>query len=276
MSHLIISGPADDIPHFSFDDTLLTTNISNDLILKINAGLYPTSNPLVTIPQRIPMSTFGGFTETATQPANTAIRYQIIANGLLYWWNPTKAKWDTSDGTYSQSSLASDIDFNSSAFFSDLNILTDVWFSFRFFLHSTGASTPVWTSVDVEWFQTAATTSSIPNQCIITASLRDITGSVPLPTAAQPATLLIACDHAFFHGTNLIEPFTKSFAFSTSTGIVTADIIETATPGVKLNFAVTYYDGQSLRTVPLFRGIIPNQASINLSDIGTVNPVDFG
>jgi hypothetical protein len=275
MSHLLISGPADDLPSFSYDSTLLVPDLSNNLILKISGGLYPTSNPMVTIPQRIPMSTFAAFTETSTLPANTAITYQIIANGLLYWWNPAQAKWGSSDGTYAQSSPASDIDFNSSTFFSDLNLVTDIWFSFRFFLHSTGANTPVWTSVDVEAFQATAAIS-IPNQCTITASLRDLAGNVELPTTAQPTTLLISCDHAFFHGTNLIEPFTKSFAFNTSTGIVTAAVIETATPGVKLNFAVTYYDGQSLRTVPLFRGIIPNQASINLSDIGTVNPVDFG
>lgn len=250
---------------------------SSTLRLKdLGGGTYTTTAQLVTSQHQNTISSLTSFAESSTVPANTAIGYQLVLNGVAYWYSATLASWTKADGTYATTNSASTINAQASTLFSQLNLLVPQFLALNIWLDTTSSTArPVLTSNTVGYTWTNQNPSAI-SLVSVTGYLADLVTNIPLPTAAQPVTLLVSCDHAFFHGNHFVEPFTKSFAFSTLDGSVTASIMETATPGVKLNFAVSYYDGQSFKTSRLFSAIVPNQSAINLSNIGTVYPVDFG
>lgn len=258
-------------------NTTLVEVASSTLRLKDQGGsTYTTTPQLVTSQHQNTITSLSSLAEVSTTPANTSITYQLCMNAVNYWYNATNAKWEASNGTVTQSNAASVINAHASTLFSDLALLVPQFLSLRIWLSTTSAAArPVLTSntIGYGWVNQNPT---VINLVTVTGYLADLLGNNPLPTVGAPVNLLVSCDRAFFHGNHFVEPFTKSFAFDVSTGVVTAAIIETATPGVKLNFSVSYYDGQSIRNSRLFSAIVPNQAAINLNDIGTIIVQDFG
>jgi hypothetical protein len=198
-------------------------------------------------------------------------------NAIAYYYNAANSTWAVAtNGNVAQSNSASVINTNVSTLFSSLNLITSQFLSLNIFLTTSNTSNaPILASNTIGYGWTNSNASTL-NTVSVTGYLADLGASIPLPTTLKPVQLLISCDRAFFHGTNFIEPFTKTFNFSASTGALTCSIIETATPGVPLNFSITYYDGNSLRSSKLFNAIVPNQASISLSNLSSIYPYDFG
>lgn len=238
---------------------------------------YTTTNPQVTSQHQNTISALSSFAETSTKPALTAVQYQLVLNGTAYWWSAALAKWTAATiGSSATSNSATVINAHVSTLFSDLLLLTNQFLTLNIFLMTTSTlATPILATNTIGYTWVNSNASTI-NQCVVSGYLNNLAGNVPLPTAAHPAQLLVACDRAFFHGTNFIEPFTQSFSFSVVDGSLSASVIETATPGVPLNFSVTYWDGNSVRTSKLFNAITPNQPSISLSNLSSVYPYDFG
>lgn len=259
----------------NFDSTKVQVT-GGALTLKATAGLYPTTNPLVTSQHQNTISGLSSFAESSTLPSSTSIGYQLVLNAIPYWYNATNASWALADGTFSTSNTAAVINSNASTLFSQLNLITNQFLGLNIFLHTSNTSNaPILATNTIGYTWTNSNASAL-NQCLVSGYLADLAGNIPLPTASAPVQLLVSADHGFFHGTNFIEPFTKAFNFSTGTGALSASIIETATPGMKLNFSITYYDGFSIKTSKLFNAIVPNQASISLSNLSSVYPYDFG
>lgn len=266
----------DSATQLNFNTTLVEVASSTLRLKDQGGGVYSTTPQLVTTQHQNTLTSLSSFAESSTLPANTITQYQLVLNGIAYWWNSTLAAWTTSDSTFATSNTPAVINSHASTLFSDLGLLVPQFLTLNIWLSTTVAgSRPVLTSntIGYGWVNQNPT---VINLVTVTGYLADLLGNNPLPTVGSPVNLLVSCDRAFFHGNHFVEPFTKSFAFNTSTGAVSASIIETATPGVKLNFSLSYYDGLSLRNTRLFAAIIPNQAAITLNNIATTLPVDFG
>lgn len=257
----------------SFDATLV--HVSAGALSLLNVPPYTTTNPRVTSQHQNTISGLSGFTESSTLPASTAIQYQLILSGNPFWYNATDAKWESSDGTYTQSNTAAVINSHASALFTDLSLLTNQFLGLAIFLHTSNtANTPILTSNTITYTWANSNASAI-NQCLITGYLSNLVGANPIPTTAQPTQFLVTAPYGFFHGNHFVQPFTKTFSFD-NTGYLSASVIETATPGVQLEFLITYWDGNSVKTSKLFNAITPNQAQVDISNLSAVYPYDFG
>lgn len=258
----------------NFDSTKV--NVTGGHLTLLAPSPYTLTNPVVTSQHQNTISSLTSFSESSTLPADTAIQYQLVLNGIAYWYSAALASWVMADGTFATSNTAAVINSNASTLFSSLNLITNQFLSLNIFLSTTNTSNaPILTSNTIGYGWTNSNQSAI-NLVSVSGYLADLGASIPLPTSATPTQLLVSCDRGFFHGTNFVEPFTKAFSFSPTTGALSCSIIETETPGVKLKFSITYWDGESLKTSTLFSAIVPNQASISLSNLSSVFPYDFG
>lgn len=101
-------------------------------------GSYPITNPTIVVNTGMAFtSVLNLFTETATKPATTEIKYHISIDDGVTWQYWTGAVWAVTDGSYTQANIASDINTNLSTLggFGTLK--------FRALLHSTyGDLTP--------------------------------------------------------------------------------------------------------------------------------------
>lgn len=238
-------------------------------------GPYIVGNYLVTSQHENTISALSSFAESATTPANTAITYQLVLNGVIVWWDSSVSKWVVSDGTFAKSNSAAVVSAHVAALFTDLALLVPQFMQIRIYLTTTSTgATPVLTSntIGYTWVNGNPTTISV---CTVYGYLSDLLAGGALPSATQPISLLVSCDHAFFHSSHFVLPFTKSASFDI-TGYVQIPVIETATPGVPLNFSITYYDGLSIANVKLFNAIIPLQPTISLDSLTSVQPYNFG
>jgi len=102
-------------------------------------GTYPIDNPAIYnntgYVASLPMTVF---TETATKPAGTEIKYHVSSNNGEEWKYWTGTVWDDSDGTYTQANSASVISTNIGT------IASSGTFKFKALLHSdTGLARPL-------------------------------------------------------------------------------------------------------------------------------------
>lgn len=81
----------------------------------------------------------------------------------------------------------------------------------------------------------------------ITCKVKDLTDDI-VDMEALAAKLHVRCHRSFIHGTTLIGPFEKSASFDDQ-GDVSLEVVETATPGVKLEFFITMNEGKSKRSI---------------------------
>lgn len=259
----------------NFDSTLVEVSAGTLRLKDLGGGTYTLTNPVVTSQHQNMLSALSTFTQVATLPANTAVQYQLVLDGQEYWYNSVAAAWGESDGSFTQSNLASAINSHASTLFSDLGLLVSQYVGLRIFLSTTNASNrPVLTSNTIGYTWSNGNPAVI-SQCLIFGYLSDLLGGPALPSTAHPINLTVSCDHAFLHGSRLVLPFSQSAAFD-NTGYVELSVIETATPGIPLNFAFTYYDGRSLTTAKLFNVIVPNTPTLSIDSLSTVIPYSFG
>lgn len=236
---------------------------------------YTLTNPIVTSQHQNTISGLTSFAESSTKPAGTIIQYQLVLNGAAYWYNAINAKWESSDGTFTQSNTPADINAQATTLFTDLNLITNQFLGLNIFLSTVNTNNrPILATNTIGYSWTNSNASAISN-CLVTGYLADLVGGNPVPTSTTPVSLQVSAPYGFFHGNHLVEPFTKTFAFDTN-GLVSASIIETATPGVKLKFAIIYYDGQSVKSTQLFNAVVPNQPNVSIQNLSTVVPYDFG
>lgn len=106
--------------------------------------------------------------------------------------------------------------------------------------------------------------------CTISASFSNLAPAVPNSPTLQ-AYLLVKSGGSFFHGTTLVGPFEQRAAFDPTAGTVSVVVIETTTPGKKLEFSVVYTDGIRKKVIRFKPAIVPNQSTANLSDLTEVD-----
>ena len=124
---------------FDANDTFSATKIeivNSQAQLKLD-GTYPTDNPTITKATVINLNTLEGFFENATKPSGTEVKYILKDGSTDKYFNTTTETWVESDGTYTQSNTAVEIDNNRRSFRSEgaISLVT--------FLHSDdGSATP--------------------------------------------------------------------------------------------------------------------------------------
>ena len=258
----------------NFDSTAVEVASGTLRLKDLGGGTYSTANPLVTTQHVNVLSSLTSFAESVSAPTGSATGYTVSINRIAYYWNSTTTVWTIADGTYALSNSASVLAAHVGTLFSDLNLVGNQYFSLNIFLNSNGTVRPQLTSNTLGYTFTNQNPST-PNQCLLFANINDLIGGIPAVSTTQPITLYVSGSQSFFYGQTLILPFTKSVNFNSS-GYAQLAVIETATPGVSLEFSVSYFDGISRANVKLFNAIVPNVASAPLSSITRPRGIDFG
>src|SRR5258708_14880324 len=91
----------DSAASLNYDSTKVT--VTGGHVTLLGPAPYTTTNPIVTSQHQNTISSLTSFSESSTLPANTAIKYQLVLNGIAYWYNATNSSWAASDGTFGQS-----------------------------------------------------------------------------------------------------------------------------------------------------------------------------
>ncbi len=240
----------------------------------INTPPYASDSPTVISGAFYQISNLTSFAASITEPAGTSITFALMIDGIKYFWNSTAATWAVADGTTSQSNTAAVINTNAAALKTDLDFLGLKNLQIVAFLNSDGTDTPTLTSVTIGHEADTNVGNSI-SECNISATIKDILGDLVTDTATFVATLIIQNEVAFKHGNNLIFPFTKTKAFDSS-GNVSLSVIETETPGQKLQYSVIFQENNRTRTIRFNPAVVPDLASSNLLSITVPLSFDFG
>ena len=249
-----------------------TVHVSAGAVSLVLSGTYPTTNPVVLSQARVMATSFTQIANSASVSGLDAVKYQLQVGNSIYWWNATN--WVVSDGTYATANTVSEINTNAPTLFSGLGLTGAQFIQVRAFLHSaSGSTTPTLTSVTLSFGLAYGTATSLP-QCLVYCYLKDLLGAIPY-SATQPAVLYVKNQRTFFYGNTAIAPFTKSVNFD-ATGYAALNVIETTTAGEKLEFFISYYDKNSLRSVKLNNAMVPNLSTCALNSFTDVSPLDFG
>lgn len=103
-----------------------------------------------------------------------------------------------------------------------------------------------------------------PATCVVFVYLQDILGN-----AMTSATFAVR-GGAFRYGQTFVDETYSSSNFD-SNGFAMLQVVESATPGVKYSFSITYQSNSSQRQINFDPVIIPNVGSINLCTIAGFN-----
>lgn len=123
-----------------------TQSYVDDLTIEYTGSLYSQENDKILFNSSFRHEGLEGFTEIATKPTGTEIKY-ILKKGNT-WYYHDGADWVESDETYSQSNTATEIETYKSSFVGDVHTITYI----KAFLHSEDMSkTPELDSVSVDY-----------------------------------------------------------------------------------------------------------------------------
>lgn len=259
---------------FSYDASLITFGSGAAKLLI--SGTYPVSNPAVSTQYNVVVGALTAFSAAVTVAGSDAVQFQLLVNGVCYWWDTVNNLWAAAtQAAYAQSNTAAIVNTNCPTLISQLALTAPVYISVVGLLHSaSGATTPTLTSVTLSYTFSNASVAAI-NLNAVTCFLKDVLGNVPTYNTQQPSTLYCKSDRPFLHGNRLVLPFSKSANFD-STGLASLTVIETATPGYPLQFSISYYEQNSRKQVFFRPAIIPNNASQSLTSFAAVDTIDFG
>lgn len=265
----------DTAAHFSYDADLVEFSGGTVRLLDLGGATYSDDDPTVASQLRFAFSSITAFAHTASTPGGTGIKYQLKINGALYWRNTTDAIWEESDGTYDQANTQAELNAALGSLVSDLALEGNNWCQLVVFLHSdSGTARPVLTDATFTHAHTESAGASIA-ECLVYCYLSDLLGDAYDYDASFPIRLHVKNHRAFFHGNKLIQPFHQQATFNSS-GYAELSVIETESVGENLEFAISYYEGPSLKWVRLTRNRVPNVASRALSQIAVTDPTDVG
>lgn len=265
-------------------DTAASLNFDDDLVeigggvLRLKdqgGGVYTLVPQLVTSQYQIMASAFSTFAQSATTPANTSIGYQVVLNSIAYWYNPTSTDWEAvdTDNASAETNSASVINTNLSTLFTDLGIIETRYIGINIYLVTTDASARPLLASNTLTYTWANGNPEAIDQCLLYAYAQDLVGDIP--GTATEVTLHVSNTNGFLHGSKFIMPFTKSVAFNSS-GYAEISIIETETPGIPLQFSISFKDGYSKSDVRFINAIVPNTATAGINSLTIVEPYSFG
>lgn len=260
--------------HFSFDSTLVEVSAGVIRLKDLGGAVYSTANPAIDTQHQIQVSALSGMTESKSVAGSDQVKYQLLVNGIARYFDTGASSWKTSDGSYAQSNTAAEINSNASTLASGLSLSAPFYLRLRALLHSNdGTTRPSLTSTTLTYTNVYGAPVAIA-ECLIYGYLSDLLGDLPAYDATKPVTFWVKNSHSFFHGSKFIRPTGKSAAFN-SNGYMELSVIETETPGEFMEFSLTYYEGNHLKSVKLVNAIVPNQPTLPLSQITVTKDTDY-
>lgn len=155
----------------------------NELSIGYTSQIYSTLNPVVTFLEPFINQGINSFVENLIKVENDEVKYNISKNEIFYYHNGSE--WIVSDGTYSQSNTAAEIEENKDTF----NIHAIGMTSYiKMFVHSeTGITTPIVRSFTVQYG------INPPSKCLVYGYCYDETG-LPL----EGVIIKLKLDSAYF------------------------------------------------------------------------------
>ncbi len=263
----------DNAASLSFNTSLVEVGGGTVRLKDLGGGTYSTARPAVTSQLRFSISALTAFSASQSTPAGSSVAYQVTLGTTSYWYSSAEAAWIEASSP-SESNTAAEINTNASTLLSDLDLPSPQYFGIVFYLVSNGTARPAVTSNTLSWTWTNGNLTAI-SQCLIYAYLSDLLGDVPAYDADKPIKLIVGSANAFLNGSRMVLPFSKEAEFD-SDGYAELSIIETTTPGIALEFNLSYYDGRSVSVIRLFNAIVPNQPTASINTLSTVVPYNFG
>lgn len=220
---------------------------------------YPTSNPTIQpIVALTADGTLTNFIETSVISGTDAIKWILQISGIKYYW--TGSAWATSDGTYAQSSLSSDIVAHIGTF---PVVTAGALIVPIAFLHSnSGLTTSQLSQLELDFTFNPASVVT-PNECIVFGSLEDIIGSALGPTAK--AMLIVTNPVGYFYGKVFIGAGTSQFS-ADSNGYVQVSLVEGDTYAKPYDFSISYQDATGkAQLYKIGSKTVPNSVFLDLS-----------
>lgn len=141
-----------------------------DLIITLTAQIYPLDNPTLEINSQWYIDDLESFIEVATKTGSDEIKYILKKGTVSYYYSGTA--WVESDGTYSQSNTAAEIQANKASF-------TDIktYFGIVISLHSNnGITTPEIDTLTIQYSYAGDIPDTI-NECIVWGTFLDEEGN---------------------------------------------------------------------------------------------------
>lgn len=244
------------------------------LTVNYTGQIYPVSNPSIINNGSFLTDELVDFNQDVSASGSDAIKFILQIQNVDTYWNGSA--WVTSDGTYAQSNLASQI----VAHLATLDLSVGRTVKLKALLHSNdGSTTPSIGSSELD-YDFFISSPAEPSRCIAYAFLGDMIGK---ETPVQSAILIVNLTRAFAYGNRIIGPGIRKFAFNsngycetTAAYLQTTDatasedgLVETATPVIApYTFTIQYKDStgveQNLTTTAIS---IPNQVSVNLNTL---------
>lgn len=249
---------------FVYDNSKI--QVQNNVAQLAGTGPYDTTNPNILSTTEIDLSAISGFLESSVVSGSDAITYTLRINGTDYYWNGSA--FVTSNISYSQSSSAATITSHLADSSLTALIGSGAKVFIRAFLHSnSGTTTPTLTSLAMTYNFFPFTPAAPPLTTVflfLTDILDDLIGT------AFNAKLSVTNIAHFKYGNWIILPFNKTVSFNSS-GYASINLMETASVGALLNFAITYTDNsKTTRQINFIPCVIPNAGAIALTQITNI------
>lgn len=258
--------------HFSFDTTKVEVSGSLIRLKDLGGSTYATDSPTVETQHRIQATALTSFAHSASQPAGSSVKYQLLIGAGVYYHNGST--WVASDGTVSQSNTQAEITAALGTLFSALGLPETIFLRVRVFLTSNGTAQPSVTSNTWVYSMSYLSPASI-SECLVSCYITDLLGADYVLDSSKPATLHVKSYRAFMHGSKLVRPFTKSANFDAD-GLAQLSVIETQSIEQPLEFLVTYFEGEYKKQVRFIPAVVPNSPAANLNSVSTVSSLDMG
>jgi len=245
----------------------------SDLTVEYTGQIYPTSNPTIVNNSGVTADALLSLSIDETASGLDAIRHVVLVSNVAKYWDGNS--WETSDGTYSQTSTAAEITAN----IATLDISGGAVVKLKSFLHSGDGSTSphlTQTVIDYDFFFPAP---AEPAKCIVYSYINDMMGIID---SGDSALLTVENSTPFKYGDRIIGPFKRVFAFDAdgycettqsyltpSDPLTTDGIVETETVNLSpYTFTISYRNSNGRRvTISTENVQIPNQVSVDLTDL---------
>ncbi|MCP4585644.1 hypothetical protein [Pseudoalteromonas sp.] len=216
--------------------------------------VYLTDDPIITPVDVIETDGLDSFTETSTKTGSDEIKYILKKDGAKYYYN---SGWVSSDGTYSQSNTAAEIETNKATFTSiPIDLTIDI------LLHSDdGSTTPEIDSLVVE-YDFATPTPETVNTTILWWDGKQNDGNEDTATASIVMTNEVV---KYLIKTTITQ---EILTITPTNGVYEIAIVDTE------NMETDYEGNEQTYTLTIgtkvYKLRIPQQDSVNLYDTGII------
>lgn len=208
---------------------------------EIPTTTYPCANPTVTFNDTTRHEGLLSFTEASTKTGSDEVKYTLSKGSTEYYYN---SGWVVSDGTYSQSNTAEEINTNASTFTS-----VDTTTTIKMFIHSTdGSTTPSIDYVSIVYNYHGGDSDTL-SVCVVYAYSIDGEGT----PSTENITVTPSSD-AIQYKTNVVLQQDAITVTPNSSGYWEANLIETENMS-GTNYYTFNFGGTS------YKKAVPDQAS---------------